>query len=288
MTNRTPRYDTDGDDTIEADTNNSKTETQNFVLGSENSISGYDSGLGVKNGNLSITGVQGNNGTSTQSGDGDTKQFTIAHGLGQTPNYAYVFPQTQEASADYWLTWDSTNIYINYSAAPETGTDNLKWNWSAVVNSIVKLANSDGGYFQATATNESIDYNTNGVSVEWDSEHLKDEGYYSHDSANTPGEITFNQAGLYNVSAVLAQESFTNRTNVGIRFEINGSVLDGIGASGYIRSNSGHNNSSSEFQRLVDANAGDVLTVTCRKKGNSNGTVTTVANKSILTIEKKR
>ena len=287
MTNRTPRYDTDGDDTIEADTNNSKTETQNLVVGSENSISGYDNGIGIKNGNLSITGVQGNNGTSTQSGDGNTKQFTIGHSLGQTPNYAYVFPQTEEASADYWLTWDSTNIYINYSAAPESGTDNLKWNWSAVVNSIVNLGNSDGGYFQATSTDESIDYNTNGVAVKWDSEHIKDREYYSHDSANTPKEITFDQAGLYDVSAVLAQHSFVNRSNVGIRFEINGTVLDGIGASGYIRNGSGHNDSSAEFQRLVDVSAGDVLTVTCRIKGN-NGTVNTVANQSMLTIEKKR
>ena len=74
-----------------------------------------------------------NSGTATFSGDGATTQFSIAHGLVSTPTKVLVTPMTADAAADFYVTADDTNIYINYKSAPPSGTDNLKFSWYAEV-----------------------------------------------------------------------------------------------------------------------------------------------------------
>jgi len=74
-----------------------------------------------------------NSGTATFSGDGTTTQFSIAHGLVSTPTKVLVTPMTADAAADFYVTADDTNIYINYLTAPAAGTDNLKFSWYAEV-----------------------------------------------------------------------------------------------------------------------------------------------------------
>ncbi len=74
-----------------------------------------------------------NSSKSTFSGDGSTTQFTIAHGLVSAPSKVLVTPCSADASGNFYVTADSTNIYVNYNTAPPSGTDNVCLNWYAEV-----------------------------------------------------------------------------------------------------------------------------------------------------------
>jgi hypothetical protein len=70
-------------------------------------------------------------GLSTQSGNGSTKVFNIAHGLFATPLNYRVEPLSADAAVGRDITVTSTNIVITYSLPPLSGTNNLKWSWMA-------------------------------------------------------------------------------------------------------------------------------------------------------------
>jgi len=78
-------------------------------------------------------GYTENSGTATFSGDGTTTQFTIAHGLVSTPSNVQVTPRSADAAGDFYVTVDDTNIYVNYSSAPPSGSDNVVLGWEAEV-----------------------------------------------------------------------------------------------------------------------------------------------------------
>jgi hypothetical protein len=72
-------------------------------------------------------------GKSTQSGDGSTKVFNIAHGLIVAPTSARVSMGSADARGTPSVTFDTTNIILTYPTAPPSGTNNLIWNWEASV-----------------------------------------------------------------------------------------------------------------------------------------------------------
>jgi hypothetical protein len=72
-------------------------------------------------------------GSSSKNGDASTTTFTIAHGLAGTPTYISVVPNAADADSEYYLTVDATNITINYSFPPPTGTGNLLYFWRAAL-----------------------------------------------------------------------------------------------------------------------------------------------------------
>jgi len=74
-----------------------------------------------------------NSGAVTFSGDGSTTQFSIAHGLVSEPSKVQVTPMTEDAAGDFYVTKDSTNIYVNYLSAPPSGSNNVKLSWYAEV-----------------------------------------------------------------------------------------------------------------------------------------------------------
>ena len=74
-----------------------------------------------------------NSGTATFSGDGSTTQFSIEHGLVSTPSKVQVTAMSSDAAGDFYVTADSTYIYVNYKTAPPSGTDNVKLSWYAEV-----------------------------------------------------------------------------------------------------------------------------------------------------------
>jgi hypothetical protein len=74
-----------------------------------------------------------NGGTATFSGDGSTTQFTIAHGLATTPSKYFVTPCSANANGSFYVTADSSNLYVNYSTAPPSGTNNVVLCWYAEV-----------------------------------------------------------------------------------------------------------------------------------------------------------
>ena len=74
-----------------------------------------------------------NSGVATFSGDGVSTQFTIAHGLVSTPSSVRVTPGSVDASGQFYITVDNTNIYVNYLSAPPSGTNNITLYWEAEV-----------------------------------------------------------------------------------------------------------------------------------------------------------
>lgn len=72
-------------------------------------------------------------GTNTQSGDGATTLFTIAHGLSSAPSYWNVQAASNDASNTNikYVEADATNITIHYYISPIIGTSNLTWTWAA-------------------------------------------------------------------------------------------------------------------------------------------------------------
>jgi hypothetical protein len=71
-------------------------------------------------------------GHETQSGDGTTKVFNIAHGMGATPTTVIVDPALAEARGSYTRSVDGTNITVTYAIAPPNGSSNLSWFWMAI------------------------------------------------------------------------------------------------------------------------------------------------------------
>jgi len=71
--------------------------------------------------------------TATFSGDGSTTQFSISHGLVSTPSNIQVTPRSEDASGDFYITANTSNIYVNYLSAPPSGTNNIKLDWNAKV-----------------------------------------------------------------------------------------------------------------------------------------------------------
>jgi hypothetical protein len=74
-----------------------------------------------------------NGGIDTQSGNGVTTVFSIAHGLGGTPTSVSVTPASSAAAGQFRVSSvTSTNIVLTYTTAPMVGTDNLSWHWNAM------------------------------------------------------------------------------------------------------------------------------------------------------------
>jgi len=72
-------------------------------------------------------------GVATFSGDGTTTQFKIPHGLVKGPSKVLATPASKDASGSFYVTADSTYIYVNYFTAPPTGTNNVVLYWYAEV-----------------------------------------------------------------------------------------------------------------------------------------------------------
>ena len=93
----------------------------------------WDSGYGGNTITKQINVITENSGKATFSGDGTTTTFTIAHGLVSTPSSVRVTPCSADASGDFYVTADATNITVTYGTAPPSGTDNVCLYWEAEV-----------------------------------------------------------------------------------------------------------------------------------------------------------
>jgi len=81
----------------------------------------------------SISSYTEGKGTATKSGDATATTFTIPHGLGSTPGFYTVQATSADGDSDYYLTIDATNITVNYSFPPPSGTSNLTYVWRAAI-----------------------------------------------------------------------------------------------------------------------------------------------------------
>jgi hypothetical protein len=71
-------------------------------------------------------------GEITFSGDGVDTTFNITHNIGIQPGSYEIHPRSADAATNYYLTLSgTTQIIINFIAAPPSGTDNIKFEWRA-------------------------------------------------------------------------------------------------------------------------------------------------------------
>ncbi|MEP7106639.1 MAG: hypothetical protein ABI760_01630 [Ferruginibacter sp.] len=68
-------------------------------------------------------------GSATQSANGTTQVFLIAHGLSSIPAYFNVLATSPESANISYVTADNINLIIHYATAPVAGSGNLSWNW---------------------------------------------------------------------------------------------------------------------------------------------------------------
>lgn len=135
-----------------------------------------------------------------------------------------------------------------------------------------------------SSTDTTTDINTaSWTSIPWDVQKNID-APYSHDPTNSPTQITFDEAGTYQVYASVSYDANGNtRINPGIKFAINGTRRNAMGLSGYVRSASGHDEGSNSLMETFSVSAGDTLTVQTYQYGSS-GTVTMRSEESKLEI----
>jgi hypothetical protein len=100
-------------------------------------------------------------------------------------------------------------------------------------------------------------------------------------------QIAITEAGRYFINVNVSLYSNAARTAPDVQILVNGLAVGTIGASGYIRDASNHNNSSINFSEVLQLNANDVITLSSVRAA-SNGTVTMrTSGSSNIYIEKK-
>jgi len=65
-------------------------------------------------------------GLAVFSGDDETIDFGITHGLGETPTLVLIGEGSEDAIGDKWWEADDTNVIIHFLNPPPSGTDNVK------------------------------------------------------------------------------------------------------------------------------------------------------------------
>lgn len=88
----------------------------------------------VDGGSFDLAGAGRASGTYTASGDGSTVTFQVRHGLGTRPNTVSVDPRSAAAAgASFVSQVDSSAISVTYNSPPPSGTENLRWSFTAAV-----------------------------------------------------------------------------------------------------------------------------------------------------------
>jgi hypothetical protein len=104
--------------------------------------------------------------------------------------------------------------------------------------------------------------------------------------SNASGVITVSTAGKYRVYAALSMSATVVRSNIRVRIGINGTTAGtASGQSGYIRSTSGHNESTVYVEDVFDLSANDTIRILTQQEAAA-GTVSLLSNQSRLIIEK--
>lgn len=99
------------------------------------------------------------------------------------------------------------------------------------------------------------------------------------------GAVTVSDAGTYLISAMISYSSTVQRANPTTQVFINGVATDYVGYSGYLRSNSGHNEASNYVQAYFDLLANDEITIRSAQAAQS-GVVNLISGDSVLSISK--
>lgn len=74
----------------------------------------------------SLSTVQ-NTGNVSSASDGVKVTYIFPHGLPFVPMHATITPKNLTSIGDKWLTYDTTNITVNFTSAPLLGTVQFSW-----------------------------------------------------------------------------------------------------------------------------------------------------------------
>jgi hypothetical protein len=119
--------------------NNTLTGVDGVILYAESSVTptliftNIDAKIVSKSQTITVRYEKRNSGSATFSGDGTTTQFSIPHNLVSAPTKVIVTPASRDAAGQFYVTADSTYIYVNYLTAPPSGTNNVVLYWYAEV-----------------------------------------------------------------------------------------------------------------------------------------------------------
>ncbi len=175
---------------------------------------------------------------------------------------------------------DYIQVFVNGDAG--TGTVSVGTAISMVAEFISRSNAPVYNIFSATATQTTNSTNLNDTTaypLVWTHTSLGSD--YTHDNTTNSEQITFNKDGMYFVNVNIPLEGSVSRANVRLKVLLNGSkVTGGEGKQGYIRNNGGHTKSSVHWSGVVQANSGDVLTLTTEAEATS-GIVTVQSGKKI-------
>ncbi len=139
--------------------------------------------------------------------------------------------------------------------------------------------------FTATSLDTTTDYNKlTETPIVWDSELIKD-SVYTHDSTNTPTQVTVTEAGTYRVYSMLTATSIQQRAQVLLRIAVNGTATGRLGAAMYIRNSTSHDQSSATIEETMVLSANDIITIT-GQRGAGGSTVFNISQASFFSIEK--
>jgi len=116
-------------------------------------------------------------------------------------------------------------------------------------------------------------------------EDYKDDGNALYEiSGNT---LIVKEAGRYDLRVNLAFINVDNtRNNPSARLDINGTLVGARAASGYIRNNSNHTQSSIHINEIMELNANDVISVIMFREGNDGSVLFSAIGESSFIINK--
>ncbi|NNL02767.1 MAG: collagen-like protein, partial [Eudoraea sp.] len=205
------------------------------------------------------------------------------------------------------LFWDNTNNRLGI--ATNSPTQKLDINGSARFRTLSNADNTDdilavdaSGVLQKskinyggrwTNSNTTTDLNVNNTQAPiFGTEDYKDDGNNLYQvSGNT---LIVKVTGRYDIRANLSLigiNSTSNtevRTNVNARIAVNGTAVGAIGASGYIRFNSGHDHASVHVNEILQLNANDVITILTYREANTGTVRFSGSGESSFVINKLR
>lgn len=96
--------------------------------------------------------------------------------------------------------------------------------------------------------------------------------------------ITINKTATYKVTVFQHQNTTIERTNAALTIVKNNVVEDGFGSNAYMRSFSGHNESTASISKIISVTSGDKIGISNIQQANS-GIVTCPMNSLIFMIE---
>ena len=174
------------------------------------------------------------------------------------------------------------DIDVNTLTAAGNISGPLVGDGSSLTNLVLSAANAHAraSLFSDGTINGSTTFTSKNVFPVTGSLSVNTGGYTSSSSG-----IVVPADGYYLIFTSVRQDSTVQRSSVQIAFTINSIVQSEIGSSGYIRSGSGHNESSAHLSTIYNLTAGDEIGLAFRRdpdgqQGNT-GTVNLIGTSQV-------